>query len=448
MTDIPATRTLGHKRNPACSRHFSFSFYPGRVIFNLMNLRAATSLTVLSCLLTAVPYAQVSTLETEEAEEPPHQYPAALKRSFFGLSAGLIHYPFSAEQLEPGISVESVQRPPATVRLTLYGYRISRHFSAQLTYMRPVQWVRYKNLNGNSVEKTVWMNIAGLTLAGEKQLFRRWHISAEAGWGLVTRKGFSVDNRLALRDAVNHSFMGGAALRYRLHPSWDLQLQVAAVPAHSSSRQPAIFFGGIGFQYRAQPLDKQVLREKKRAGLFFPREQFVLGYTTNRWGYGVNDFFSRKFPVFWGGAAHIREGFSFYYQRNIFHTKKVFAFDWGAGGGYWVSRNLGERVFSFSVFPVLRFFFWRPAGADLFAEYSVAGPAFLSRSLIDRETTGRRFTFQDFMGIGFYAGKSRSIGGAFRIAHFSNGNIFPQNDGVKVPLSVNLLWNTGRRGDR
>ncbi|MBK6826807.1 MAG: acyloxyacyl hydrolase [Chitinophagaceae bacterium] len=28
--------------------------------------------------------------------------------------------------------------------------------------------------------------------------------------------------------------------------------------------------------------------------------------------------------------------------------------------------------------------------------------------------------------------------GGIRIAHYSNGNLFPQNDGVKIPLTFNL----------
>jgi hypothetical protein len=52
--------------------------------------------------------------------------------------------------------------------------------------------------------------------------------------------------------------------------------------------------------------------------------------------------------------------------------------------------------------------------------------------------TGKHFTFHDFMGIGTYAGLKRNIYAGLRIAHYSNGNIFPQNDGVMIPLTFNL----------
>ena len=38
------------------------------------------------------------------------------------------------------------------------------------------------------------------------------------------------------------------------------------------------------------------------------------------------------------------------------------------------------------------------------------------------------------MGLGIYLGRKRKIAGELRIEHYSNGNLFPQNPGVKVPL--------------
>jgi hypothetical protein len=40
--------------------------------------------------------------------------------------------------------------------------------------------------------------------------------------------------------------------------------------------------------------------------------------------------------------------------------------------------------------------------------------------------------------MGMYAGKKRKFNFEMRIAHYSNGNLFPDNDGVKVPLSFNV----------
>jgi hypothetical protein len=80
----------------------------------------------------------------------------------------------------------------------------------------------------------------------------------------------------------------------------------------------------------------------------------------------------------------------------------------------------------------------RKRSADYFLEYAVAGPTFISKVKLDGVELGRKFTFHDFMGIGMIAGPKRNVYAGIRIAHYSNGNLFPQNDGVMIPLTFNL----------
>jgi hypothetical protein len=75
---------------------------------------------------------------------------------------------------------------------------------------------------------------------------------------------------------------------------------------------------------------------------------------------------------------------------------------------------------------------------DMYFNYSVAGPTFISRVNIDNHPTGRKFTFQDFMGMGIYTGKKREVNAEIRIMHYSNGNLFPDNNGVKIPLTFTM----------
>jgi hypothetical protein len=163
------------------------------------------------------------------------------------------------------------------------------------------------------------------------------------------------------------------------------------------------------------------------------------GYTTNALGYGVNNFVSKgAIPVFWSGAAQVEKGFSLNYQRNIFHTRKVFSLDWGAGVSYWQSRKNKEKFYTISLYPVFRFTVLRLKSADFYFNYSFGGPAFISKRIIEGMNTGEKFTFQDFMSIGFFTGKKRNLNAEVRIAHYSNGNIFPQNNGVMIPLTLSL----------
>ncbi|MFN8288626.1 MAG: acyloxyacyl hydrolase [Chitinophagaceae bacterium] len=373
------------------------------------------------------------------AQDTRTQYPPGLKNAYFGVNIGYINYPFSAAQLEPGFSVEAVSVPHTAVRIVLYGCQINKYLSARITYMRPVNWVLYKNINGDKEQHSVWMNIAGLTLQGQLPVGRKFSLSAEAGLGVITRNGFEKNNVPVVKNANYGTGLFGGGIQYHLNKKWDLQVGMAWSPENKTARQPHTLFIGGGFHYHLTPLPAETVERNAKSGYHFPKEFIFAGYTTNALGYGVNTAVSKgPVPVFWGGDTRVKQGFSLSYQRNIFHARKVFAMDWAVHTGLWKSRKLQENIFTVSLNPVLRFNFFRSRSADLFFEYSVAGPTFITRTRVDDIGLGRRFTFHDFMGIGAFAGAGRKLYAGIRIAHYSNGNLFPENDGVMIPLTFNL----------
>lgn len=373
------------------------------------------------------------------AQDTRTQYPPGLKNAYFGVNIGYIDFPFTMAQLEPGFTADAVTVPHTAVRIVLYGVPINQYLSARITYMRPVNWVYYKNVNGDQQQRSVWLNIAGLTLQGRLPLGRKFSLTGEAGLGVITRNGFEIDNKPAVRHANYGTGLFGGAIQYHLNKKWDLQISTAWSPAHAKTRQPQTLFIAGGFNYNLYPLTKEKAERNAKSGYQFPRHIISAGYSSNVLGYGVNDALSKgPVPVFWGGDAHVKQGISFSYQRNIFHARKVFAMDWAVHTGIWKSRDRGENFYTFSLNPVFRFNFVRTRGADLFLEYSVAGPTLMSKNKVDNIPLGRKFTFHDFMGIGAFAGTRKKIYTGLRIAHYSNGNIYPQNDGVKIPLTLNL----------
>ncbi len=366
------------------------------------------------------------------------QYPLGLKNSYFGFNIGYINYPFSSAQLEPGFTVQSINIPHIAPRLILYGLQFNKYLSAQISYMRPVDWVTYYNINGDKTSHSVWMNVGGLTLATHIPIQKKFSLFAEGGLGIVTRKGFEIDYIPVIKNATYATVLLGAALKYHLNKKWDLQLSTTWSPAHAKEKQPHTVLYSAGFNYRLKELSKEKVESNIKSGYYFAKHFIQASYTTNALSYGVNDLFSKTLPLFWGGAAHLKQGFSLSYQRNIFHARKVFSLDWAAGMGYWKSRRKEDEFFTVSLYPVLRFTALRSPKTDLFFEYTVAGPTFISKTIIDNERTGRHFTFYDAMGIGIFTGKNKNLNAGLRIAHFSNGNIFPQNDGVKVPLTFSF----------
>ena len=99
------------------------------------------------------------------AQDKRTQYPSFLANAYFGVNVGYIHYPFTNAHLEPGFAAESVKIPHVAVRMNLLGYRFNDYLSAEISYMRPVGWVEYNNING--VQGAVYQMLAhGISTGG------------------------------------------------------------------------------------------------------------------------------------------------------------------------------------------------------------------------------------------------------------------------------------------
>ncbi len=367
------------------------------------------------------------------------QYPSFLANSYFGVNIGYINYPFTNEHLEPGFEAESVKIPHVAVRINLLGYRFNDYLSAEISYTRPVSWVEYKNINGVQGRRSAHMNIGGLTVRGKLPLTKKFAVSGEAGLAVVTRSGFTVNDVPAMKAVSYAGLLLGGRLQYHLNKKWELAFTTAYSPKNSDAKQPATTFYSLGFNYHMRPLSPEKVARNAKSGYIWPRNLIQIGYSTNGVGYGVNNFVSEGvIPIFWGGDAQVERGFTLHYQRNVFHTRKVFSLDWGVSASWWRTDLNQDEFITLSLFPVLRFTALRTKNTDVYFNYSVAGPTYISKTLLDGQFTGKKFTFQDFMGMGMYAGKNRNLNAELRIAHYSNGNLFTTNAGVKIPLTFNL----------
>ncbi|HUR66709.1 MAG TPA: hypothetical protein VMZ03_10200, partial [Chitinophagaceae bacterium] len=179
----------------------------------------------------------ILSLLSATAQDERMQYPPGLKNAYFGVNIGSINYSFSPRQLEQGYTVQSVYIPHAAVRITLYGCRINNYLSGRVTYMRPVKWVQYRNINGDLQNHSVWMNIAGLTFNGELPLSKKFSLSAEAGLAIITRNGFENDIPV-VKNANYGTGLFGAAVQYHVGKKWDLQVSAVLSPANKKAEQP------------------------------------------------------------------------------------------------------------------------------------------------------------------------------------------------------------------
>jgi hypothetical protein len=281
------------------------------------------------------------------------------------------------------------------------------------------------------------MHFGGVTVRPQVPINARLSIYGETGLGVTSRRGFAINAVPVVRDAHFASVLFGCGLEYRLNTNWDLAAGATYSPARSENNQPHTILLSGGFRYTMRPLPTERVEANRQTGLIFPVNLLQVEYTTGV-GYGVNNFVSKKVPIFWGGNVRVPRGVAIHYNRNAFHTRKVFAFDLGTSASYWSSSDKGDRFVTLSVYPLLRFTVLRTKPADLYFCYSFAGPTYVSRDVIDARDTGNNFTFQDFMGVGVFLGKERHVSAGIKINHYSNGNIFTANAGIKVPLTVGL----------
>jgi hypothetical protein len=295
--------------------------------------------------------------------------------------------------------------------------------------------VQYKNVNNDQATSLVRVNIGGLTGKARLPLNRKWSLFGEAGLGVVTREGFTVGGLPAVTNAVDSTLLLGGGVEYHVDDRWTVLGEFSGTLPRETDNLTRTTFLSAGFSYTMRRAPATPGGDDFDKPPLWPRNIIQLGYITDAAGFGVNDFFSKKgIPIFWSGEAFVASGVSISYRRNMFHTRRFFALDLGGDFSTWKSKALRQRFETLSVYPVLRFPLVRTNPAEFYVSYSLAGPALITRSNIDGVNTGKRFTFQDYMSAGVYLGRKRRFTAEVRIQHFSNGDLFPQDPGVTVPL--------------
>jgi hypothetical protein len=284
----------------------------------------------------------------------------------------------------------------------------------------------------------VWTHFGGLTGRFSLPVLERTSIFGELGVGITSRHGFGTATGVpVVADAHYASWIAGGGIDRRVSRGMDLTAAVLYSPGRDSVAEPRALLLAGGVRYTMRPLPDDTVDANRRGGYAFPERLVQLEYSTG-YGYAINTFLSKRVPVFWGGNVKVDRGLAVHYDQNVFHTRKVFALDVGASASTWRSRSDRDRFTTLSIYPLFRFMFLRARQADLYACYSLAGPTYMSDRILDRLDTGRHFTFQDFIGGGAYLGPRRNVVAGVKINHYSNGNIFTENAGVKIPITFTL----------
>jgi hypothetical protein len=386
-------------------------------------------------------------LSSQENTNPKSQPSNFLSKSYYSINFGGIFYPFSNGNLIDGYATESFSRNYFSGRMLL-GYKIKPNLAVQFGTIRPAAWFKYDNVNGIGYENSVWINAWSLSLKKNINLNKKLSIYGEAGIANVTRVGFSINEKVIYADAHYASLLYGFGFNYKLNDKFRLNLNGTFLPKSAEENQPSISQVSFGFEYHLNKLSKEVVEKHENNGHFFPKNMVQVSYGTSKIGFGVNRFFGMSLkvgnfesfgiPVFWVGEVKAENSFSVTYQRLAFRTEKIFSLDWGVSVTAFNTEATNEQVLAFSIFPTMRFYFLRRKGFDMYTNYSLIGPTLLTKGNLDNLNSGPKITYQDTMGLGVFFGKKRSYNAELRIMHYSNGNIFPQNAGVAVPIQFTL----------
>jgi hypothetical protein len=365
------------------------------------------------------------------------QFSDFLKDSYVGFSGGSINYPFNAGQILPGFKATGIDVPHLAVRVTLFGHEFNKYISGELGYMRPFKFVNLRDIAGPGADRSLWFAMGDITVKGKVPVGPKFSIYGETGLAIVNRAAAEINPTVvAVAAEAFGSARFGAGFDYHVDPSWDVTAGASYVPAHPEHNQSAISFASLGVRYTMREVPQERVQEIHDTGYFFPHNIVELGFTANTAGYGANNALAGT--VFYGGLIQVSRGGTLRYLRNVYHTKRTFSLDFGASVGYWKTAANRDGFVTASVYPVLRFTAIRTKPADFYLMYSLAGPTLISERFLDSTDTGSRFTFQDMLAIGMFAGRSRHVMIEVGINHFSNGNMFAKNPGVKIPLTLGL----------
>lgn len=361
--------------------------------------------------------------------------PPIFSESYLGLSVGWPNFPFTQDNLVNGFTAQKIESPNVAPRIFI-GHFLNPYLAAQISLMRPIQWVRFSGVQYPNDNHTVWISLFGITLRPTLPISNKFSLYGDIGLGLISRHGFRINDVSAINNAFISTLLTGGGITYALNQRWHLDLGISYALQNTKKEQPHIFYAYTGFYYllSRDPSDKHYSKEE----YFFPLNFIQLGFFNNNLFYeNLNKYVTEGgLPIFWDGKIKNKNGVYLMYERNFFHTDRTFSLEWGASISRYQTQQQGQLYYAISLFPALKVWIIRSKIVDFYFTYSVAGPSYISRDSLDHVDVGGHFIFQDFMGIGFFLGKKKNFNINLKIGHYSNGNLFPENAGIEVPLTI------------
>ncbi|OGT44681.1 MAG: hypothetical protein A3E82_05135 [Gammaproteobacteria bacterium RIFCSPHIGHO2_12_FULL_38_11] len=389
-------------------------------------------------LLSVITLTSQAATQKEYAPSKREQLPPVLNNTYVGMGAGYTSFPYSNSDLINGFQAQSFSNPHVGLNVFI-GHYFNPYLAAEISLMRPIERAYANNIINNTPGKhSIWISLMGITLRPTLPINNRLSLYGIAGLGIVSRHGFDVGTTNAIPSEDIATELTGGGVTYAFTQNWHLNLGLEYAFAQQNNHQPATTYAFAGFYYLFRTLH---LPKSYSTNYIFHKNLIQIGgFNTHIFNPNINQYFTVKggLPIFWSGQLHTQNGATLLYERNIFHTHKIFSFDLGASISTYHSSLNNTPFQAISVFPDFHFWFYRSPKIDWYFRYEIAGPTYLTQSYMDNIYLGGQFSFQDLLGIGAFIGQNKNFNIAATIGHYSNGNVLPTNPGVQVPLEISV----------
>lgn len=99
-----------------------------------------------------------------------------------------------------------------------------------------------------------------------------------------------------------------------------------------------------------------------------------------------------------------------------------------------------DEMYALSIYPQLTLFAEQQSYGHPFFFVRALGPSYLSENRLGKRQQAYHFAFQAQVGVGLYIplDEKQNLLASISFKHFSNANIFSENDGIDLPVMLNI----------
>ena len=149
-----------------------------------------------------------------------------------------------------------------------------------------------------------------------------------------------------------------------------------------------------------------------------------------------NDPYRPPKPLMWNANLKVSRSVTAGFEHRIYAYKQWMEIYSGVSGNYMEAMGAVEKdqIGALSTYLMMRLYLFQTDAVKLYALYSPAGPTVLTEKKFATTEFSNQFVFQNQIGFGLSIGKDAETELFVKLYHYSNGDLFPVNGGIDVPI--------------